>query len=160
MCNSIFCTIGMFTSLVIWESYIKMGYIYSASWNLIYIYLTSYSLNLNIHYKGVHFIHCTASDAVETTGVFGPDARDFFHELSHRIKEESGEPLIHEHLPQRIAVAIQSINQFNEEMWLCCAWNIMPYSAHDLIYYQWRTYSACRHIECCNHCYNCYIYCY
>ena len=88
----------MFISFVIWESYIK--------W-VLYIYLTLCSLNLNIHYKGVHFIHCIAPVAVETTGVLGPDACDFFRELSHCIKEESGKPLTHEHLLQRIAVAIQ-----------------------------------------------------
>ena len=44
---------------------------------------------------------------VETTGVL---ARGFVCELSLRTKGESGEPLTHKHLLQRITVAIQQGN--------------------------------------------------
>ena len=45
--------------------------------------------------------------AIESTGVFGPQAHAFFRELGHRIREETGEPLSLHYLHQRIAVAIQ-----------------------------------------------------
>ncbi len=48
--------------------------------------------------------------AIESMGVFGPQAHAFFHELSRRIKEETGEPLSLHYLHQRIAVAIQRGN--------------------------------------------------
>ena len=44
--------------------------------------------------------------AIESTGVFGPQTHAFFHELSRRIKEETGTRIYH----QRIAVAIQRGN--------------------------------------------------
>ena len=48
--------------------------------------------------------------AIESTGVFGPQAHAFFRELSRHIKEETGEPLSLHYLHQRIAVAIQRGN--------------------------------------------------
>ena len=48
--------------------------------------------------------------AIESTGVFGPQAHAFFRELGRRIKEETGEPLSLHYLHQRIAVAIQRGN--------------------------------------------------
>ena len=48
--------------------------------------------------------------AVETTEVFGPEARSFLSELGQRIREESGEALSSHHLRQRIAVAVQRGN--------------------------------------------------
>ena len=48
--------------------------------------------------------------AIESTGVFGPQAHAFFRELGHRIKEETGEPLSLHYLHQRITVTIQRGN--------------------------------------------------
>ena len=48
--------------------------------------------------------------AIESTGVFGPQAHAFFRKLGRRIKEETGEPLSLHYLYQRIAVAIQRGN--------------------------------------------------
>ena len=48
--------------------------------------------------------------AVETTGVFGPEAHTFLLELGRYIREESGEALLSHHLFQRIAVAVQRGN--------------------------------------------------
>ena len=47
--------------------------------------------------------------AVKTTRVFGSEAWAFFRELS-QIQHESGEPLAHQYLLQRIAVAVQQGN--------------------------------------------------
>ena len=48
--------------------------------------------------------------AIESTGVFGPQAHVFFSELGCRIKEETEEPLSLHYVHQRIAVAIQRGN--------------------------------------------------
>ena len=48
--------------------------------------------------------------AIESTGVFRPQAHAFFRELGHRIREETGEPLSLHYLHQRIAVAIRRGN--------------------------------------------------
>ena len=65
---------------------------------------------------------------VETTGVL---ARGFVCELSLRTKGESGEPLTHKHLLQRITVAIQHARKC-----ACAVLGASPPSAQDLIYYQ------------------------
>ena len=48
--------------------------------------------------------------AIETTGVFGPEALQFLRELGHRLKSESGEAQSFYFLQQRISVAIQRGN--------------------------------------------------
>ncbi len=48
--------------------------------------------------------------AVETLGVFGPEAGSFLRELGRRITDSTLEPLSHHFLRQRIAVAIQRGN--------------------------------------------------
>ncbi len=48
--------------------------------------------------------------AVETLGVFGPEAGSFLRELGRRIMDSTLEPLSHHFLRQRIAVAIQRGN--------------------------------------------------
>ena len=48
--------------------------------------------------------------AIETTGVFGPEALQFLRELGHRLKSESGEAQSFHFLQQRISVAIQRGN--------------------------------------------------
>ena len=50
------------------------------------------------------------SVAVETMGVFGPEARSFLRELGHRIANATQEPLSHLYLRQRISVAVQRGN--------------------------------------------------
>ena len=48
--------------------------------------------------------------AVETMGVFGPEARSFLRELGHRIANTTQYPLSHLYLRQRISVAVQRGN--------------------------------------------------
>ena len=48
--------------------------------------------------------------AVETMGVFGPEARSFLRELGHRIANATQDPLSHLYLRQRISVAVQRGN--------------------------------------------------
>ena len=48
--------------------------------------------------------------AIETSGVFGPEAITFIRELGHRIRAETGEPCSLQFLMQRIAVAVQRGN--------------------------------------------------
>ena len=48
--------------------------------------------------------------AVETLGALGRDARSFLREVGHRVAESTGDPLAHEFLIQRVAVAVQRGN--------------------------------------------------
>ena len=48
--------------------------------------------------------------AVETLGVFGPEARSFLRELGRRIADSTQDPLSHHYLRQRISVAVQRGN--------------------------------------------------
>ena len=48
--------------------------------------------------------------AVKTSGVLGLEACNFLQELGQQIREDSGEPLSHSYLLQRIAVAVQRGN--------------------------------------------------
>ena len=48
--------------------------------------------------------------AIETSGVFGPEAITFINELGCRIRTETGEPLSLQFLMQGIAVAVQWVN--------------------------------------------------
>ena len=48
--------------------------------------------------------------AIETSGVFGPEALSFLRELGRRIKAETGEPRSLQFLLQGIAVAVQRGN--------------------------------------------------
>ena len=48
--------------------------------------------------------------AIETLGVFGPEARSFIKDLGHCIANTTLEPLSPHHLWQRIAVAVQRGN--------------------------------------------------
>ena len=48
--------------------------------------------------------------AVETMGVFGPEARSFLRELGYRIANATQDPLSHLYLRQRISVAVQRGN--------------------------------------------------
>ena len=48
--------------------------------------------------------------AVESLGVCGPEARSFFQDLSHRLKDSTSEPLFHYYLMQWISVAVQRDN--------------------------------------------------
>ena len=58
----------------------------------------------------VCFFELAVPIAIETSGVFGPEATSFFKELARRIKIETGEPRSFHFLVQRIAVAIQRGN--------------------------------------------------
>ena len=48
--------------------------------------------------------------AVETSGVFGPEAMTFVKELGRRVRAETGEPRSFQFLLQGMAVAIQRGN--------------------------------------------------
>ena len=48
--------------------------------------------------------------AVETLGVFGPEARSFLQDLGRRIANATQDPLSHLYLRQRISVAVQRGN--------------------------------------------------
>ena len=48
--------------------------------------------------------------AIETSGVFGPEAVAFFKDLGHRLRAQSGDPLSYTYLVQQVAVAIQQGN--------------------------------------------------
>ena len=48
--------------------------------------------------------------AIETSGVFGPEAASFFGELGRQIRAETGEPRSLQFLLQGIAVAVQQGN--------------------------------------------------
>ena len=48
--------------------------------------------------------------AVETLGVLGQDARNIFREIARRVTAVTNEPLSHQSLLQRVAVAIQRVN--------------------------------------------------
>ena len=48
--------------------------------------------------------------AVETSGVFGPEAASFFKDLGHRLRLQSGDILSYSHLVQQVAVAVQRGN--------------------------------------------------
>ena len=63
-----------------------------------------------VKYAELATTHLFIPLAVETTGVFGSEARAFFRELSHQIQHETCEPLAHQYLLQRIAVAVQRGN--------------------------------------------------
>ena len=48
--------------------------------------------------------------AIETSGVFGPEAAAFFKDLGHQLRAQSGDPLSYTYLVQQVAVAIQQGN--------------------------------------------------
>ena len=63
-----------------------------------------------LKYSSLLATHHFIPIAIETSGVFGPEATSFFKELARRIKIETGEPRSFHFLVQRIAVAIQRGN--------------------------------------------------
>ena len=61
------------------------------------------------------YIHLASSHsfvpvAVETLGVFGKEACQFFKEVAHRLRLATDDPLAHQYLIQRISVAVQRGN--------------------------------------------------
>ena len=61
-------------------------------------------------YTELEASHHFAPVAIETTGICGPEALQFLHELGHRLKAETGEPRSLQFLFQRISVAMQRGN--------------------------------------------------
>ena len=59
------------------------------------------------HMEGSHIF---TPAAVETLGVFGSDARALFRDIAHRITATTQDPLAHQYLIQRVAVAVQRGN--------------------------------------------------
>ena len=62
--------------------------------------------------KKAKYSHSKASHhlvlvAVESLGVFGPEAWHFFRDLSQQIQDTTLEPLSHHYLIQQVAVAVQ-----------------------------------------------------
>ena len=60
-----------------------------------------------VHFESSHFF---VPVAVETHGMFCPEARFFIHDLGCRIMVTTWEPLSLHHLRQRISVAVQHGN--------------------------------------------------
>ena len=61
-------------------------------------------------YAELEASHHLALVAIETTGVCGPEALQFFRELGHHLKADTGEPRFLQFLFQRISVAMQRGN--------------------------------------------------
>ena len=59
------------------------------------------------HLSPAHFF---VPITVETMGVFGPEARNFFRELARRIKSVTDDHMTHQYLVQRVSVIIQRGN--------------------------------------------------
>ena len=67
------------------------------------------------HRKRLKYTHLERSHyfvpvAIETIGAHGPEAKLFFRELARRVASVNNEPLSHQFLMQRLAVAIQRGN--------------------------------------------------
>lgn len=63
-----------------------------------------------VKYADLAATHHFVSEAIETTGGFGPEAGTFLAELGQCIREETRETLSHHYLAQRISVAVQRGN--------------------------------------------------
>ena len=63
-----------------------------------------------VKYTHLETSHCFIPIAVETLGVFGPEARQFVKDLGRRIEDTTLKPLFTYYLKQRIAVAVQRGN--------------------------------------------------
>ena len=64
----------------------------------------------NIKYAHLEHDHHFIPVAVESFGVFGPQAKSFIEELGRRLEDTTTEPLSRLHLRQRISVAVQRGN--------------------------------------------------
>ena len=67
------------------------------------------------HLKVSKYAHLDSSHhfipvAVETSGVFGPEALSFIQDLSRHLRQVTGEPRSLEYLLQQISVAVQQGN--------------------------------------------------
>ena len=63
-----------------------------------------------IKYEALSQVHHFVPVAIETTGVFGPEAREFIKEVAKRVKLEMKEEKAHSYLLQQISVAVQRGN--------------------------------------------------
>ena len=61
-------------------------------------------------YKHLDSCHFFTPVAIETAGVFGPRTTKFLKELSHRLRQVSGEANSSAYLTQRLSVAVQQGN--------------------------------------------------
>ena len=61
-------------------------------------------------YSHLDSSHFFVPVAVETLGVMGPEAGHFFRDLGRRIAAATSDPLSHQYLLQRVAVAVQRGN--------------------------------------------------
>ena len=61
-------------------------------------------------YKHLDSCHFFTPVAIETTGVFGPRTTEFLKELSHWLRQVSGEANSYAYLTQRLSVAVQRGN--------------------------------------------------
>ncbi len=67
------------------------------------------------HRKTRKYSHLVSSHvfvpvAIETLGAFGGEARSFFRDVARRVTVATQDPLAHQYLVQRIAVAVQRGN--------------------------------------------------
>ena len=61
-------------------------------------------------YSHLDSSHFFVPVVVETLGVMGPEAGHFFRDLGRRIAAATSDPLSHQYLIQRVAVAVQRGN--------------------------------------------------
>jgi hypothetical protein len=61
-------------------------------------------------YSGLTTMYALVPIAIETTGVYGDDALDFFKALGRRIREYTHDPISYFKLTQRVGVTIQRFN--------------------------------------------------
>ena len=61
-------------------------------------------------YANLDSSHHLIPVAVETSGVFGPEALSFIQDLSRHLRQVTGEPRSLEYLLQRISVTVQQGN--------------------------------------------------
>ena len=61
-------------------------------------------------YEALSCTHHFVPVAIETTGVFGPEAKSFIKELANRVKSETKEEKARPFLIQQLSVAVQRGN--------------------------------------------------
>ena len=76
----------------------------------IYIYNYIYGDIIIYMYGELARTHYVAPLAVETSGAFGPGAREFFTELGRRLIRVTGDLMSRCHMIQQISVALQRGN--------------------------------------------------
>ena len=61
-------------------------------------------------YSNLLSSHVFTPVAIETSGVFGPETEAFIKELGRRLRQVTGDERSHQHLVQRLSIALQRGN--------------------------------------------------